>query len=285
VCLLIAGCSGGASTVADSGTAASGVSGVPSGGGVSHSAAGGARLTGLAPVGGLAVIQTAALTVRTSQVTAAAARAAQLARNAGGYVASERSTASRAHPASGRVQLELKVPAAAYPATLAALSRLGTVLSSSQRAQDVTQTVADVASRVTSAGAAIAQLRKLLSRAGSVGGLLSVQDQINAEEAALESLQAQQRALAHATTYSTVSLELLSKPVPAVQHHRHRAGGFAGGLAAGWRALRIAVAWLLTGAGAALPFLAVAAVLAALGYRARRWRTRHRAGAEAGAGE
>jgi hypothetical protein len=196
-------------------------------------------------------------------------------------VASERSTASRAHPASQRVHLELKVPAAAYPATLAALSRLGTVLSSSQRAQDVTQTVADVTSRVTSSQAAIAQLRKLLSRAGSVGGLLAVQDQINAEEAGLEALQAQQRALARETTYSTVSLDLLSTPVPAVRHHRHRAGGFTGGLAAGWRALRTVVAWLLTGAGAALPFLALAAVLAAIGYRAVRWRTRRQAGAGA----
>ena len=51
-------------------------------------------------------------------------------------------------------------------------------------------------SRVTSAQDAITQLQALLKRAGSVSSLLSVQEQINAQESGLEALQAQQRALA-----------------------------------------------------------------------------------------
>ena len=64
-------------------------------------------------------------------------------------------------------------------------------------------------SQVTSDEAAIAQLRALLSHAGSVGDLLSVQNQINDEESSLESMQAQQRALTHETSYATVTLTLL----------------------------------------------------------------------------
>ena len=99
---------------------------------------------------------------------------------------------------------------ASYLATLGQLAgRLGTQLSLQEQAQDVTQQVADVSSQVTSYQAAIAQLRALLSHAGSVGDLLSVQNQINAEETAFEAMQAEQRALSHETSYATVSLTII----------------------------------------------------------------------------
>ena len=86
--------------------------------------------------------------------------------------------------------MTFKIPVAAYATTLAALSGsgLGTQLSLTQQTQDVTQQVADVSSRVASDDAAIAQLRSLLSRAGSVGELLTVQNQIDSEESDLESM-------------------------------------------------------------------------------------------------
>jgi len=157
-------------------------------------------------------------------------------------------------------------------------AQLGTRLSLSQRAQDVTQTVADVASRVASAQAAIVQLRRLLARAGSVSSLLMVQDQINAEESSLEALQSQQRVLAHETTYGTVSVMLVSKPPPAAARPVKLAGGFTGGLAAGWHALRQVTSWLLTGVGVALPFVAFVVLAVYAGLRGRRWLARRRAG-------
>ena len=64
----------------------------------------------------------------------------------------------------------------------------------------------------------------------------------------------------------------LLSPARAAPHHkkpptRH---GFLAGLAAGWRALRHATAWVLTAFGAALPFLIVIAVLGGIGYAGRR---------------
>jgi hypothetical protein len=212
-------------------------------------------------------------------VRAAAARAARLAGSAGGYVSSETARFNHRHPADGTILIQLKIPVARYQATLAALSaQLGTRLSLSQRAQDVTQTVADVASRVASAQAAIVQLRKLLARAGSVSSLLMVQDQINAEESSLEALQSQQRVLAHETTYGTVSVMLVSKPPPAAARPVKLAGGFIGGLAAGWHALRQVTSWLLTGVGVALPFTAFVILAVYAGLRGRRWLARRRAG-------
>src|SRR5262249_7028878 len=116
-----------------------------------------AHLTALPPPASPAIIYTAGLTVRAGDIRAAAARAAQLASSAGGYVPSETARFDHRHPADGTIRIRLKIPVAGYHATLAALStRLGTRISLSQRAQDVTQTVADVTSRVASARAAIA---------------------------------------------------------------------------------------------------------------------------------
>jgi len=232
----------------------------------SSAADGSAALTVLPAPASQSIIYTASLTVRVADLGRAAAAAAQLARSDGGYLASEHTAIDRAHPAQSTVSLQLKIPAASYQQALATLSaQLGTRLTLDQQAQDVTQTVADVSSRVTSAQDAIAALRALLTRAGSVTSLLDVQNQINDQEASLEELLAQQRALAHETAFGTVSLLLVSKPVPAVKHAK-KAGGFAGGLAAGWHGLARVVSALLTAAGAALPFAVVLALLGGVGY-------------------
>jgi hypothetical protein len=229
------------------------------------------------PAADQAIIYTASLTVRVLDVSQAASLAAHLATAEGGYVSSENTLADRAHPAQSTVNLQLKVPVAAYQATLDALStQLGTRISVSQHAQDVTATVADVTSRVTSAQAAITQLRALLARAGSVGDLLNVQDQIDQEESDLESLQSQARALSHETTYATLTLVLVSKPRTVAPAHEKLAG-FLGGLETGWHGLRVLVSLLLAGAGAALPFAGIAALAGYCAYRARRWLLRRRA--------
>jgi len=223
------------------------------------------------------IIYTASVTVRTVRLTQAAARATQLARAAGGYVSSENTALNRAHPDRSTVSLQLKIPVGAYQAALGALStQLGARLALSQHAQDVTQTVADVTSRVTSAEAAISQLRSLLRHAGSVGSLLTVQNQINAEESGLESLLARQRALNHETSFATITL-LLVAPAATTQHSKHpAAGGFIGGLKAGWHGLVRVVTALLTAAGAALPFVVILAVIGYAVYRSRRWLFRRR---------
>src|SRR5690348_16743994 len=278
-CALLAGCSAGGPATASSSIAGRGAAmGAAAGSQAAPEAAKPAGLPALLPAR-QAVIYTASLTVRAGDVRAAAARAARLAGSAGGYVSSETARFNHRHPADGTVLIQLKIPVARYQATLAALStQLGTRLSLSQRAQDVTQTIADVASRVASARAAIAQLRALLARAGSVSSLLMVQDQINAEESNLEALQSQQRVLAHETTYGTVSVMLVSKPPPPAARPVKLAGGFTGGLAAGWHALRQVTSWLLTGVGAVLPFAAFVILAVYAGLRGRRWLARRRAG-------
>ena len=286
--MFLAGCSGSSTSAASSSgaavetagpTAAAGPAMGPAPRAAAHSNPGAQGGTGttarLTPA--TSIIYTAQLTVRAGDVAAAAAQAAQIAEGVGGYVSSETAKVNPDHPSEATASVQLKIPVASYPATLGQLShRLGTQLALQQQAQDVTQQVADVNSQVTSGRAAIAQLRALLSHAGSVGDLLSVQNQINQEESSLESLQAQQRALSHETSYATVTLTILGPKAKPVVHRQKAPPTLAGGFGAGWRALRIAVSWTLAFLGAIAPFAAVLAIAGYVVYRGRRWLIRRR---------
>jgi hypothetical protein len=229
----------------------------------------------LAP--GSDIIYTAQLTVRAANVGSAATRAAQITEGVGGYVSNETTSADPDHPSQAIATVQLKIPVASYPAILGQLAAgLGTQLSLQEQAQDVTQQVADVNSQVASDQAAIVQLRALLSHAGSVGDLLEVQNQINNEESALEAMQAQQRALSHETSYATVTLTILGPKAKPVPHHTKAPPSLAGGLGAGWHALKVSLSWTLAFLGALAPFAAIAAIAGYAIYRARRWMLRRR---------
>jgi len=254
---------------ADSGAAASGKSQAGSGGGTGQDASA-ARL---APAG-QQLIYTAQLTVRARDVDNAVNQATSIATGAGGYVSAENASSDPSQPSQSMATVTLKIPVVAYAATLSQLAgnTLGTRLSLTQQTQDVTQQVADVSSRVASDEAAISQLRALLSRAGSVGDLLSVQDQIDSEESDLEAMLSQQNALNHETTYATVAVTIVGpKAVVTPKPKSSPPPGLLSGLAGGWHALRVGVSWLLAIIGAIAPFAAVLAVagLAALWVRRR----------------
>jgi hypothetical protein len=216
------------------------------------------------------IVYTASLMVRARNVGTAASQAVGIAQQQGGYVSSEQATLHPPDHGSPKATIQLKIPVGAYPAALADLTALGTRISLSQQAQDVTEQVADVGSRVASARAAIAQLQALLARAGSIPDLLSVQQQISSQESALEQLEADQRALTTETAYATISLTLVSPAIPVRHAAPHHPSGFLAGLAAGWHGLRTTVSAVLTVLGAILPFAAVAAILAAAALFGRR---------------
>ena len=297
---LLAGCSAGTSNTSASSAGApkaasgqvaapaplNGVAGAATSGSDAARQPGGTGTTTarLAPAG--EIIYTAQLTVRAASVSSAAAKAAQIIESAGGYVSNETTSANPDHPSEATASVQLKIPVPAYQATLSQLEGdLGTQLSLQQQAQDVTQQVADVNSQVTSDEAAITQLRALLSHAGSVSDLLSVQNQINAEESSLETMQAQQRALDHQVSYATLTLTILGPKAKPLIHHLKAPPSLAGGLGAGWRALRITVSWTLAFLGALAPFAAIGALAFYVVYRGRRWITRRRLPAQPAAPE
>lgn len=225
------------------------------------------------------IIYTASVTLRSANAMATANRAVAIVTAAGGYTSAENAVA-RNGKSGGMVSLTLKVPVSVYQQILAELSApsLGRRVTLTQQATDVTQQVANVSSLVTSQQAAISALQGLLRHAANVSQLLQVQQQISADESNLESLQAQQRALDHETSYATVSMTLLSTAHRAPARKHPGRGGFVTGLGSGWKALGHATTWLLTALGTILPFLIIIVVLAGIGYASRRRFARRRAG-------
>jgi len=287
-----AGCSAGASSgsasapaaaassaAGGSGAGGTGVSGfaapaaAPAAGGSSSSgSSASAKDSGKLAASGQQLIDTAQLSVRAASVNAAVTRATSIVTAAGGYVAGENATGGQGKPSQARATLTFKIPVDAYRATLASLSagNLGTQLSLAQQAQDVTQQVADTSSRVASDQAAITQLRALLRQAGNVSALLSVQNEINAQESDLEAMLAQQSALNKETSYATLTLTLVGPTAVVPPAKATPPPGLAGGLSHGWHAFRLTVGWLLTAVGAAAPFLLTLLVLGGLGWAGRR---------------
>jgi Domain of unknown function (DUF4349) len=288
-CLSLAACSGAAAPSAVSAGPAT-VHGAPAGQPVNGAAQGSAGASdGLGQSSGSAhqtarltpasqsIIYTAGLTIRSASAMATAKRVTAIVTAAGGYTSSENAVAGQ-H--GGTVSLQVKVPVTAYAQVLTDLSApaLGKQIKITQNATDVTQRVANVDSLVTSEQDAIAALQGLLKHAASVTSLLQVQQQISNDESYLQSLQAQQRALNHETSYATISLTLLSTAHHANAGRHHARHGFLGGLIAGWHALGRATVAVLTALGAALPFLIIAAILAGLAYAGRRRLVRRKAG-------
>lgn len=227
-----------------------------------------------------AIIYQAELTVEAKDVTAAADRAKAIVTGAGGYVAEER---SESVSGGDRSTIAFKVPPARYADVLAQLGRdLGTRTSVQQNAQDVTEEVADVASRVKSAEAALGQFRTLLSKANKIGEILEIEREISSREADLESLQARQKALEAQTGMATVTLTLVLPPKPwARPEKKEDETGFLAGLRAGWDTLTASTVMALTVLGALLPWIVVAGVVW-LAVRVIMRRMRRRAAPPAG---
>ncbi len=211
-----------------------------------------------------AKIRTAELTVAVEHGRSVASRAnaaSLIAVRADGEVDADDRT-SGAHASA---DLVLRVPPQRLIAVLGELADLGAERSRHLSTQDVTAKVADVSSRVASAESAIGRLRQLYARAVKVSDVVQIESELAGRESDLESLQAQQRALARETSTAVITLSLVTASPPPAPPAAHRSG-FLGGLQNGWDAFTRTMSALATAGGAVLPF---AALLALLGLAAR----------------
>ncbi|GLU48971.1 DUF4349 domain-containing protein [Nocardiopsis ansamitocini] len=206
-----------------------------------------------------AVIHSASLSVRVDDLDAAGAEAKKWVRSTGGYIAAE--YASSPDAAAPTAEFTFKVPVDRYEEGLEELAGLGRQLDLDRQAQDVTEEVADVDSRVASAEASLERLLALLDDAETVEEVLKIEAQVSTRQADLESLLARQESLADLTSFSTVQLNL-SLPSSAAPEADRDSPGFVGGLSVGWRGLLSTVDFLSVTVGLLLPFLVVIALFA-----------------------
>ncbi|GHG90083.1 DUF4349 domain-containing protein [Streptomyces lanatus] len=206
------------------------------------------------------IIRTASLTVQVKDVPKAFDEARTTTENAGGYVGNE--TTTRDAEGRERTRVVLRVPVDRYAEVLADLEGAGKLLDRSAKAQDVTDQVVDVESRIKSQRASVARIRELMDRATKLSDVVTLEGELSTRQADLEALLAQQASLKDRTSLATITLSLSETPVKKAVEDDDP--GFLDALSGGWNAFVTMLRWLAVALGAVLPFAAVAALLVLL---------------------
>ncbi|MFF9096753.1 DUF4349 domain-containing protein [Streptomyces sp. NPDC014802] len=218
------------------------------------------------------IIRTASLTVRVKDVAKALDGARAAAESAGGYVGDE--TTTRDEDGGEQTRLVLRVPVARYEAVLTELQGAGRLLERASKAQDVTDQVVDVESRIRSQRASVARVRELMDRAAKLSDVVELEGELSRRQADLEALLARQASLKDRTGLATITLSLHGTPVPEAAEDD--TPGFVDALTGGWHAFVTMLRWIAVALGATLPFLAAAALLLLTWLRLVRARPRSR---------
>jgi Domain of unknown function (DUF4349) len=214
------------------------------------------------------VIRTAELRVEVEDVPGASERALAVVEAAGGFLSGQRSDLS----GDARAVLTFKVPPDAFLDVLGDLAGLGELVERRVGSDDVTEQVVDLEGRLAATTASVDRLRALLADAADVPQVVAVEGELARREGELESLTGQLRTLRDSVDLATVTLTLTPPPGSPGRPHGDDDPTFADGFRTGGRALAAAARAGATALGFALPFLAVAAVVALPARWAwRRW--------------
>jgi len=211
------------------------------------------------------LVRTATIDLAATDVGAAVNHARDITAAKGGY-------AGREEVREESATLTLHIPSDRFDQALDELSELGEVISRNQSAEDVTEQVVDLDSRLATQRLSVDRVRALLAKATTVDEIVRIEQEVTVREAELESLDQRRQALAGQVAMSTVTISV-SKSDAVSTRQRDESGGFLAGLSDGWDAFLTAGAVTLRVLGAVLPFLLVLAIPAVLVIRWRRRRT------------
>ncbi|MGW0843352.1 DUF4349 domain-containing protein [Streptomyces sp. NPDC002787] len=209
------------------------------------------------------IIRTASLTVRVKDVPKALDEARTAVENAGGYVGDESTT--RDGEDRERTRVVLRVPTDKYEEVLGDLEGTGTLIERKTKAEDVTDQVVDVDSRIKTQQASVARIRELMDRATKLSDVVTLEGELSSRQADLESLLAQQKSLKDRTSLATITLSLSETAVKKAD--KDDEPGFTDALAGGWNAFVAVFRWLGMALAAILPFALAAALVLLVWFR------------------
>nr|WP_052477964.1 DUF4349 domain-containing protein [Kibdelosporangium sp. MJ126-NF4]CEL14975.1 putative lipoprotein [Kibdelosporangium sp. MJ126-NF4]CTQ93432.1 putative lipoprotein [Kibdelosporangium sp. MJ126-NF4] len=217
-----------------------------------------------APVQERKLVQTARVDMVVKDVFKALSDARSIVDANQGFTGQEESRGDRA-------SITLRVPADKFDVALRQLADLGTIRTQHKQADDVTEQVVDLESRLATQRQSVARMQALLARATSVTEIAQIEGELTRRQADLESLQGRRDALGGKVALSTVTLTLSKETAPPPVHAA-AGGGFFAGLTDGWGAFGDFVTGLARVLGAALPFLVALGIPAGLVLYFRRRR-------------
>jgi hypothetical protein len=244
--------------------------------GATMPAAGGSVGTIPMQVVGQDIAITARATVLAADVRDAVNRVTSTVTTHGGHVASANidggeapsqaptptTTVPGGDPGPGaRATLVIAIPPGELGAVQATLDDVGDVQSFEQQAEDVTDQLTDLETRITNQRASVARIRELYASATDVEAVVRIEGELTNRETALEQLLAMQANLQGRVAMSTLTIDITATPAATATDDGDADDGTTIGdaLGAGWSAFAgalFAIALVLT---AAMPFLLLAA--------------------------
>ncbi|GGJ22212.1 DUF4349 domain-containing protein [Streptomyces brasiliensis] len=218
------------------------------------------------------IIRTASLTVQVRDVPKALDEARTAAENAGGFVGNE--STHRDEKGHETTRVVLRVPTDKYDEVLSDLRGTGKLIDRTAKAEDVTDQVVDVDSRIKSQRASVARIRELMDQATKLSDVVTLEGELSRRQADLEALLAQQASLKDRTSLATIALSLSETPVKKAA--KDDTPGFLDAVSGGWDVFVTLLRWIALAVGAVLPFAALTALLVLLWLRVVRPRLAHR---------
>jgi hypothetical protein len=162
------------------------------------------------------IIFTAEITVSVDDVTKASAQAMEIIGSFRGVLFGQRAV-SEPEPTN---VLVFKVPPNRFQDALAALGAVGEIRNQTVSADDVTEAIVDLESRITTAEASVDRLRTLLEGAQNVKSITELEGQLLARETALEQMRGQLRTMENQVSLATITLTItqsVARPAIDVQ--------------------------------------------------------------------
>lgn len=157
------------------------------------------------------IAKTADLKLYVSDVDAAAAKIGMLARRERGDIFS--SDISRE---TGNV--EVRVPASAFDATMIALARIGIVRERSSSSEDLSADITDSSAKLRNLRRTEGDILHIMDRSGTVEQVLNVENQLSDVRGQIEQLEADIKSMHRRVAYSTITTELDAEPATVPVH-------------------------------------------------------------------
>jgi hypothetical protein len=150
------------------------------------------------------IISTAELTIAVSDVAAAADEAIAAIQGAGGFLFGERTVGAP----ENRTVLTFKIDPESFQGALDELGALGEVRSQNVSAEDVTDRVVDLESRIATAEVSVERLREFLAQATDARTVAELERELLDRETTLETLKGQLRTLEDQVALATITVTL-----------------------------------------------------------------------------
>ena len=154
------------------------------------------------------IVYRATITVEVDDVAAASQEAVDIVRDLGGIVFAQ-TTRTEPEPVA---EMTFKVRPGDFASALERLAGVGELVDQSISADDVTERIVDLESRITTAEASVVRLRKLLEEAAELEDVALLERELLDRETTLETLRGQLRTLEGQVDLATITLTIYQSP-------------------------------------------------------------------------